>query len=116
MQIPAVLVVGALAVAGFGAVPRASAALGWAALVGALVVGQLGAILDLPQAALNLSPFTHAPGVPAAEFRLVPLVLLLAVAVALVAGRSASTGATEESSNARCRRAGRRVAGASSVA
>ncbi|NLT56115.1 MAG: anibiotic ABC transporter [Actinomycetales bacterium] len=85
VQIPAVLVVGALAVAGFGAVPRASAALGWAALVGALVVGQLGAILDLPQAALNLSPFTHVPGVPAAEFRLVPLVLLLAVAVALVA-------------------------------
>jgi ABC-2 type transport system permease protein len=80
---PAALALGGFVVAALGIVPRWSAALGWAGLVTSLVMGQLGQLLDLPQAVLNISPFTHPPAVPAEDVAVTPIVLLLLVATAL---------------------------------
>ncbi|BCB82749.1 hypothetical protein Psuf_000620 [Phytohabitans suffuscus] len=49
--------------------------------------GQFGAILDLSQALLDISPFTHLPRLPGGDVDALPLVLLLAITAALaVAG------------------------------
>ena len=81
-QVPAVLVVAGLTVALFGLVPRLVLA-AWGALVAFLLLGQLGPVLQLDQWALNLSPFTHAPQVPAEPLTATPVVALLAAAAAL---------------------------------
>jgi ABC-2 type transport system permease protein len=82
-QVPAVLALGGFVVAVIGLVPRWAVPLAWAALVGSFLMGQLGQILDLPQAVLNLSPFTHVPPVPASGFEVLPLAALTGVAAAL---------------------------------
>jgi ABC-2 type transport system permease protein len=81
--VPAVLVLAALVVAAAGLLPRRAVAIGWSALGVSLVMGQLGALFDLPQWVLNVSPFTHVPAVPAEELQWLPLLVLLAVAAAL---------------------------------
>jgi ABC-2 type transport system permease protein len=81
--VPAVWVLAALVVAAVGLLPRWAVAIGWSALGVSLVMGQLGALFDLPQWVLNVSPFTHVPSIPAEELELLPLVLLLVVAAAL---------------------------------
>jgi ABC-2 type transport system permease protein len=81
-QGPAVLVVAGLTLALFGWLPRL-VGLAWGALVAFLLLGQLGPVLQLGQWALNLSPFTHAPQVPAEPLTAVPVLGLVAVAVAL---------------------------------
>ena len=65
VQIPATLVLGGLAVALFGWLPRFTS-LAWAALVVALLLGQLGQLLQLPQWLMDVSPYTHMPLVPIA--------------------------------------------------
>ncbi|MEV5764748.1 anibiotic ABC transporter [Micromonospora sp. NPDC052213] len=85
VRLPALLVVVGVVTALFGLLPRWSVALSWAALIGFLLLGQLGAVLDLPQAALNLSPYTHVPSVPAVDLAALPLVVLTGVAVVLLA-------------------------------
>jgi ABC-2 type transport system permease protein len=85
VQLPAALVLGAFVIAVFGVLPSAAVGLGWAALAGSLVLGQLGTLLDLPQGVMNLSPFTHVPAVPAEAFSATPLLALLAAAIALAA-------------------------------
>ncbi|GIJ23680.1 ABC transporter permease [Micromonospora lutea] len=85
LWLPALLVVAGVVTALFGALPRWSVALSWAVLIAFLLLGQLGAALDLPQAALNLSPYTHVPSVPAVDVTVLPLVLLTAAAAALLA-------------------------------
>lgn len=82
VQVPATLALGGFVVAVFGLVPRWAGSLAWGALAAALVMGQLGAMLDLPQWVLNISPFTHVPAVPAEAFTATPVLVLLAVAVA----------------------------------
>lgn len=81
--LPAVLALAGVVVAAIGLAPRWAAAIGWSVLGVSLVMGQLGALLDLPQWLLNVSPFTHTPAVPAEELRWLPLLVLLAVAVGL---------------------------------
>ncbi|MTK03868.1 ABC transporter permease [Micromonospora sp. CP22] len=81
---PALLVVAGVVTALFGALPRWSVASSWAVLIVFLLLGQLGAALDLPQTALNLSPYTHVPSVPAADLTVLPLVALTAIAAALL--------------------------------
>jgi ABC-2 type transport system permease protein len=81
VRVPAALVIGAVVVLLFGALPRLAVALSWAMLSVTFVVMQLGAILDLPQIVLNASPFTHVPGVPAADVTVYPLVVLTLVAL-----------------------------------
>jgi ABC-2 type transport system permease protein len=83
-SLPAVLVVAGIAVALFGLVPRA-ASLAWAALGGCFFIGLLGPILQLPDWAMDLSPFTHVPKVPSADLETAPLIWLTAIAAALMA-------------------------------
>ncbi|SCG47493.1 ABC-2 type transport system permease protein [Micromonospora echinaurantiaca] len=90
LRLPALLVVVGVVTALFGLLPRWSVALSWTALLVFLLLGQLGAVLELPQAALNLSPYTHVPSVPAVEATALPLVVLTAVAVALHAAGAAA--------------------------
>jgi ABC-2 type transport system permease protein len=77
---PAVWVLIGLAVALFGLVPRAVAAV-WGALAACYLAAFLGPLLGLPDWVMDLSPFTHVPLLPAASFDVVPLLVLTAVAV-----------------------------------
>lgn len=87
VQVPAVLALAAVVLLLFGLLPRWSVELSWAVLIGCLLLWQLGGVLDLPQPVLNVSPFTHTPGVPGDDLTLLPLAVLLAVAATLgVAG------------------------------
>lgn len=83
VHVPAVWALGGFVVAATGVLPRWAAALGWGGLVASFVMGQLGALFELPQALLNVSPFTHTPAVPAEDLSGTPLVALLVVAVGL---------------------------------
>ncbi|MEU2664885.1 anibiotic ABC transporter [Micromonospora sp. NPDC007220] len=89
VRLPALLVVAGVVTALFGLLPRWSVALSWAALIVFLLLGQLGAVLDLPQAALNLSPYTHVPSAPAVEAAALPLVVLTGVGAALLVAGTA---------------------------
>jgi len=81
-QLPALWVLGAIAVALFGLVPRAAAA-AWAALAGCFVLWMLGPLLHTPAWLMDLSPFEHVPAVPATAVAAGPLLALTAIAVAL---------------------------------
>lgn len=87
VQLPAVYALAGFVIAVFGLLPRWAEALGWAGLVMAFLLGPLGDILGLPQAVLNVSPFSWVPAVPVVEATPAPLLALLMVAVGLaVAG------------------------------
>jgi ABC-2 type transport system permease protein len=83
VQLPAVWVVVGLVVLIFGLAPRL-APVSWALLVGFLLLGELGPLLNLPAWAMDLSPFAHIPRLPGGDFSLVPLIWLTLVAVALL--------------------------------
>ncbi|MEU5909652.1 anibiotic ABC transporter [Micromonospora sp. NPDC047527] len=85
LRLPALLVVAGVVTALFGLLPRWSVVLSWVVLLVFLLLGQLGAVLKVPQAALDLSPYTHVPSVPAADPAALPLVVLTTVAALLVA-------------------------------
>lgn len=85
VHMPAVLAVADLVIAVFGWLPRLTDGLAWTALVAVLVLGPLGEILGLPQAARNLSPFSHIPPVPVVDATAAPLLVLLAFAAGLAA-------------------------------
>src|SRR5690625_139480 len=80
--LPAILVVAGLALFFVGFFPRA-AGTAWVAVVYAVFVMYFGGLLDLPQWAMNISPFNHVPQLPAADFNPVPLVWLTLIASAL---------------------------------
>lgn len=82
VQLPAVWVLTALVVAVFGLAPRFVAA-GWAALAGVVLLGELGPLLELPPAVLDLSPFAHVPKLPGGSVSAGPLLGLIAVAACL---------------------------------
>lgn len=83
-RFPALLVLAGAVVLLFGLVPRQAVALSWGVLIVFLLLGQLGAVLDLPQALLDVSPYTHVPALPSADLAVLPLVVLTGVAVALL--------------------------------
>jgi ABC-2 type transport system permease protein len=83
VHLPAALALGGSVAALIGLAPRVAVPFGWALLVGSFVMGQLGALLGLPQWLLNLSPFTHIPAMPAEELVLTPILVLLGAAAAL---------------------------------
>jgi len=85
VRLPAALALGGFVVAVFGLLPRWSVALAWSALAVCLLIGQVGALLDLPQVVLDVSPFTHVPSVPVDDPEALPLAVLTAVAVVLAA-------------------------------
>ena len=82
--LPGTLVLGAFAVALHGLLPRATG-LAWAAVALVALQVMLGQLLDLPDAVQALSPYSHLAAVPVDDFDVVPFVLLLVVAAALVA-------------------------------
>jgi ABC-2 type transport system permease protein len=84
VQLPSVWVLTGITVLVFGVAPGRVVA-GWGALVLFLLLGQLGPIFELPRWAMDLSPFTHTPKLPGAEFSATPLVWLTAIAAVLVA-------------------------------
>jgi ABC-2 type transport system permease protein len=80
--LPAVWLTVAIVLALFGLLPR-WAGFGWALLVTFLLLGQLGAVLQLSQWALDVSPFTHIPHLPGGAMTWTPVVWLTAAAAAL---------------------------------
>ncbi|GAB1515042.1 ABC transporter permease [Actinophytocola sp. KF-1] len=84
VQLPSVWVLTGITVLVFGVAPGLVMA-GWGALVLFLLLGQLGPIFELPQWAMDISPFTHTPKLPGAEFTATPLVWLTLVAAAFIA-------------------------------
>ncbi|HEX2133742.1 MAG TPA: ABC transporter permease [Actinophytocola sp.] len=83
-QLAPTLVLAGFVVAVFGLVPRAAAALAWAAFGVCLVVGQFGALLELPRAVIDLSPFSHLPDLPAQSLTAGPLAALTGLSVLLL--------------------------------
>ncbi|WP_175412776.1 ABC transporter permease [Streptomyces sp. TRM64462] len=84
VQVPAVWLLGGLAVLLHGAFPRAAVA-AWGVAGLSLAIGWIGPALNLPQTILNLSPFGHLPKLPGTDMAWPPVLVLLALAVALVA-------------------------------
>lgn len=89
VYLPAVLVVVGFVVAVYGLLPQAAVGLAWGGLAACLLLGQIGALLKLPQVLLDVSPFTHVPQVPADSVALTPLLALLGAAALLLAAGAA---------------------------
>lgn len=85
--VPPVLVTLGVAVLLFGVAPRAIGAT-WAMVAYAMIAGTFGVLLDLPQAAFNLDPFSHIPQMPLEAFAAPPIVILLGLAAILAGGGS----------------------------
>jgi ABC-2 type transport system permease protein len=84
VQIPPVLVIGGLTAALIGWAPRLAAG-GWLILGLSVLLGQLGTLLGLPQAVMDLSPFSRTPALPAAAMNWTPVLVLLLIAGAATA-------------------------------
>jgi ABC-2 type transport system permease protein len=84
VQLPAVWLLAGLTVAMFGLAPRLAPAVGWTALGICLLLGQVGAALQLSQTLLDISPFTHIPRLPGGTVPALPLVILTVLAAALI--------------------------------
>jgi ABC-2 type transport system permease protein len=82
-QLPAAWVLTGIVVAAFGLAPRLIMA-GWVALVGFLLLTEVGPLLELPQWTMDISPYAHVPRIPGAEFAATPMLVLVAVAVLFV--------------------------------
>jgi ABC-2 type transport system permease protein len=83
VTVPATWILGGVALVAYGISPKLALA-SWGYYAFVLVVGMLGALLDLPQWVLNLSPFEHVPAIPSESMDWAPVSLLVAVAAALV--------------------------------
>ncbi|CAM5711510.1 ABC transporter permease [Streptomyces aurantiogriseus] len=85
VQLPAVWVVGGLAVLLYGVAPRLAPA-AWGAAGAVLLIGWIGPALDVPQTVLDISPFGHLPKLPGGEMEWGPVLVLVALAAVLVTG------------------------------
>lgn len=81
VYLPAVLVLGALAVMLTGLAPGWAMA-AWAVVAYCFVLGYLGGLLDPPQWVMNLSPFTHTPQAPVDPVTAPPMLWLGGVVLA----------------------------------
>jgi ABC-2 type transport system permease protein len=84
VQVPAAWALAGLTVAAFGITSR-SAAVGWAALAGFVVLGEVGPLLRFNHWLMDVSPYTHTPKLPGQAWHAAPVLWLLASAAALVA-------------------------------
>jgi polyether ionophore transport system permease protein len=83
--LPVVALVGGLAVAAYGVLPRLTVPVPVTAAVAAFVLYLVGPALQWPSWILDLSPFTHLALVPAEPWAVVAGVLMTAIGVALAA-------------------------------
>ncbi|MEH0845142.1 ABC transporter permease [Micromonospora sp. CPCC 205711] len=81
-QVPAAWVLAGLAVLLFGLLPRL-APVAWAVLAVCVLLGQLGAVLELSQWLLDVSPFSHTPQVLGDHWTAAPLIIMAALALLL---------------------------------
>ena len=81
---PAAWVLAALVMAVFGWAPRFTGVV-WGLFAAFVVLVELGALWDLPQWLLDLSPFVHSPKLPGDAAVLVPVLTLTLIATALTA-------------------------------
>jgi ABC-2 type transport system permease protein len=86
VYLPAVWLVVALAVAGFGWLPRIAAVVAWTAVGYSAVVGLFGDSFDLPAWFREASPFTHTPEAPLEAVTAAPLLVIGVLVVLLLAG------------------------------
>lgn len=84
VQLPAVWVVGGLAVLLYGILPRGATG-AWGVAGATLLIGWVGPALNVPQAVLDLSPFGHLPKLPGGGMEWGPVLLLTGIAMGLVA-------------------------------
>jgi ABC-2 type transport system permease protein len=84
VQLPAVWVLAAIAVALFGLLPRLTL-VAWGPLGVYLLLGLIGTAVQLDQWLLDLSPYTHTPKLPGAAMSTTPLIWLVTVTGALAA-------------------------------
>lgn len=82
VRLPAVWVLVALSLAVYGLAGR-WVSVTWGVLVGCLVVGQFGDLMNLPQWTQDLSPYTHVPQLPGGALDVAGMVTLVGVAAAL---------------------------------
>jgi len=83
-QLPAVWVLASITVALFGLAPHLTRG-GWVVYGAVVFIMFIGAILNLGQWFMNLSPFTHIPKLPGGSFALTPLAVLAVVASIMAA-------------------------------
>jgi ABC-2 type transport system permease protein len=89
VQLPGIMVIGAVVVAVSALLPRWAGTISWTIVMLSIVLGPLfgGATLQLPRWMQDISPFTHIPKAPAAEVTTTPLGVLLVISgVLAVAG------------------------------
>ena len=84
-QLPASLAVAGVAAALVGLLPRWSVPGAWTAVAICGFIGVFGPALNLPQAVLDISPFTHTPKLPGGTLTAAPLIWVAAAALALAA-------------------------------
>ncbi|MGW8883089.1 ABC transporter permease [Streptomyces sp. NPDC055749] len=84
VQLPAIWLLGGLAVLLYGAFPKAAPA-AWGVVGACLLIGWIGPALDLPGSVMNLSPFGHLPKLPGTEMAWTPVLLMTVGAAALIA-------------------------------
>ncbi len=68
-------------IAVFGILPRATAPLAYGLVLAAYLLDFVGGLLELPEWALELSPFRQLAAVPAQSMEVVPLLVMVAVGV-----------------------------------
>ncbi|MFD0344694.1 ABC transporter permease [Streptomyces sp. NPDC127117] len=84
VQLPAIWLLGGVTVLLYGAFPKAAVA-SWGVAGICLALGWLGPAVDMPQAVMDVSPFTHLPKLPGGTgMEWAPVLALTAVAVVLV--------------------------------
>ncbi len=79
VYIPAMWLMVGITFALVGLTPRAVAT-GWIVLAACFIIGLLGELLGLPEWLRGISPFDRVPQLPAADFSVMPLVVLVALA------------------------------------
>jgi ABC-2 type transport system permease protein len=92
VQLPAILLIAGAVIALTALLPRAASALSWALLLVSILLGPMfgAATLQLPAWAQNVSPFTHTPKLPGADFTAAPIFSLIVIAAVLVIAGVAS--------------------------